>query len=251
VAWTGAESLLVLSCPGHWWACRRLRHLEKCRAEDAGVRAGLEWAGSHRATEGRAGNRERWRDRSEPPTERLAHRSRHAACSPFSLCPWGSDPCGPPKNGAHRLAVDHSSRKIHPPRSAQHIEKAMVYGGPDSQGGPIAQSAPTGHSAAASHLLGQHVPRNSSTQDEDDAHQGISVRHRRSSAFRSGRRRWQEGLDLFPEFVRDQDEGHGFPSLWPPTIQISSFAGTSFRVLKQLLSSTIALFRGVAGGQIG
>jgi hypothetical protein len=85
---------------------------------------------------------------------------------------------------------------------------------PDTAALPIPQATPAGDARAAAHLLGEHLPGDAASQDEDDAGQaGAVIDGRPAAAAGSGLVPREEGFDNFPKFIGDQGTGHGCTSI--------------------------------------
>src|SRR5829696_8514694 len=76
---------------------------------------------------------------------------------------------------------------------------------------PLAQSSPAGDAGAATHLLGEHLPRDATLQDEDDAGECRAVVHSRSTAFGFGRFVGQQRFYGVPQFVGYEFLSHNSP----------------------------------------
>lgn len=75
---------------------------------------------------------------------------------------------------------------------------------PDACNLPVPEPAPAGTTAAASHLWGEHGPRDAALEHEQDARQRGTVGHTRPAAQGSVRGRRQQGRDRRPEFIRNE-----------------------------------------------
>jgi hypothetical protein len=75
---------------------------------------------------------------------------------------------------------------------------------------PIAQPPPARHPRSASEFLRQHLPRNATAKDEQDAGQTRTIRNTRPSAFRS---RWRTGKKRFDQIPQPiwKERGHTRP----------------------------------------
>ena len=75
---------------------------------------------------------------------------------------------------------------------------------PEARRLPIAQAVPAGHATAATHFLGQVLPGEASLEDEDNARENFTIIQGWTPTFGLGWMGWNQGLDQFPEFVREQ-----------------------------------------------
>jgi hypothetical protein len=68
---------------------------------------------------------------------------------------------------------------------------------------------------SAPEFLRQHLPRNATTKDEDNAGKTRTVRHAWPSTFRSWWSTWQERFDEIPQRIWKQRGGHTRPRYRP------------------------------------
>ena len=88
----------------------------------------------------------------------------------------GLGPVFPPATDrANRCAVNDRPRPVDPVRGAQLGKQRGVQLLPHACLLPISKTSPTCHARTTSHLLGQHLPRNTAPQHEQDAGQRLSV----------------------------------------------------------------------------
>jgi len=60
---------------------------------------------------------------------------------------------------------------------------------------------PSGHPRAAAHLLGEHLPRNSRLEHEQNTRKSGAIVHARAPTLGLRRLLWQEWFDYVPKFV--------------------------------------------------
>jgi hypothetical protein len=73
---------------------------------------------------------------------------------------------------------------------------------------PVAQAPPAPHPSSASEFLRQHLPRNASAKDEDNADEARAIRDARPSAFGSTGWNRQEWFDKIQQRSWKQRGGH-------------------------------------------
>src|SRR5439155_17995336 len=131
----------------------------------------------------------------------------------FSRDPWGFCRSGPPKNSAEALAVHTAVVPVDALLLPNPLEEGVQEFLPDAPALPVPQPPPTGDAGATAHLLGEHLPRDATPQDEDNPGQAGTVIDRRPAPLARPRLmpREQRG-DGLPKFVRYQRFGHGCTS---------------------------------------
>src|SRR5215218_7372280 len=93
---------------------------------------------------------------------------------------------------------------------AEVVEHRLVEALPHARFVPLLEAPPAGHARAASHLLGEHLPRDAALEHEQDAGERRPVVHAGPAALGLGRLLGQQRLDHFPQFVRNEFFSHTF-----------------------------------------
>src|SRR5262245_8286007 len=108
----------------------------------------------------------------------------------------------------HVDGIHQEAGEVNPFDLAKMIQQDVMDVVPDAGKIPGTQPPPTGHAAAAVHLLGQILPRDARSQDENDPGKGLAILQGRTSSFGTGRTLGNQRLNDGPELVRQQRLGH-------------------------------------------
>ena len=206
-----------------WSAVSRIS--QKCSR--AAACAGLshpKWRESRRVRSMQVGNREHWLGPLEQPTEYRGLRSRHGACSRFSLSPSGSGLCGPPKTARTDWLSMTANERSSWPTLWSAFQQAIVNMGPYAHSSPISQSSPATAAAVTTQFFGQHAPGGTRANDEDDTQQRRPIGNRRPPAFGFGLQLWQKRRNFHPQFFRQKFECHAIS----PSKDFSWYLSTPF-----------------------
>ena len=105
---------------------------------------------------------------------------------------------------------------------------------PHAKGVPVAQASPAGHPAATVHLLRQVFPGDAGLEHEEDAAQARPILHWRATALGMRFCRRQYGLDLCPQFIRDERLGHASSVTITSTLSAQAAIGGTVVLLEVL-----------------
>src|SRR3712207_4176493 len=149
---------------------------------------------------------------SESPREGCRFgRPQGGASSPICLYP--SDSCrsfGPP-GGGYARRVQRRPLPVDLVGLAQPIQQDSMQLFPHACLVPFLETTPAGHARAASHLLGQHLPRDAALQDEQYAGEGRPpVVDARPAALGLGWLFREQRLDHFPQLIGNEFLSHTF-----------------------------------------
>ena len=109
---------------------------------------------------------------------------------------------------SHGTTIHDRPRPIDLVVASQPIQHRKMNQIPHSGQLPIAQTSPARHPGAAAQFSRQHLPREPTAKDKEDAGEARSVRDARPSTFRSSWRNRQERFDEIPQYIREQRCAH-------------------------------------------